>query len=89
MIIGDMSRKLRAVPLGVPLAVLSAGTGLSLLAGSCTAYAVLAVLDCPSIDRLMEGIRQRLVPVSGIAQAAAVPGQAAGQVAAPAYRQQL
>ncbi|WP_405746061.1 hypothetical protein [Anaerovibrio slackiae] len=34
MIIGDMSRKLRAVPLGVPLAVLSAGTGLSLLAGS-------------------------------------------------------
>ena len=34
MIIGDMSRRLKAVPLGVPLAVLSAGTGLSLLAGS-------------------------------------------------------
>lgn len=40
-----------------------------------------------TIDRLMEGIRQRLVPVSGRAQAAAVPGQAAGQVAAPLHGQ--
>ena len=40
-----------------------------------------------TIDRLMEGIRQRLVPVSGRAQVAAVPGQAAGQVAAPLHGQ--
>lgn len=40
-----------------------------------------------TIDRLMEGIRQRLVPVSGRAQAAVVPGQAAGQVAAPLHGQ--
>ena len=40
-----------------------------------------------TIDRLIEGIRQRLVPVSGRAQAAAVPGQAAGQVAAPLHGQ--
>lgn len=40
-----------------------------------------------TIDRLMEGIRQRLVPVSGIAQAAVVPGQAAGQGAAPLHGQ--
>ena len=40
-----------------------------------------------NIDRLMEGIRQRLVPVSGRAQAAAVPGQAAGQGAAPLHGQ--
>lgn len=40
-----------------------------------------------NIDRLMEGIRQRLMPVSGRAQAAAVPGQAAGQVAVPLHGQ--
>ncbi len=40
-----------------------------------------------NIDRLMEGSRQRLVPVSGIAQAAVVPGQAAGQGAAPLHGQ--
>lgn len=40
-----------------------------------------------TIDRLIEGIRQRLVPVSGRAQAAAVPGQAAGQGAAPLHGQ--
>lgn len=40
-----------------------------------------------TIDRLMEGIRQRLVPVSGRAQAAVVPGQAAGQGAAPLHGQ--
>ena len=40
-----------------------------------------------TIDRLMEGIRQRLVPVSGRAQVAVVPGQAAGQGAAPLHGQ--
>ena len=71
MIIGDMSRKLRAVPLGVPLAVLSAGTGLSLLAGSRQLHSLCGI-GCLglSIHRPADGRHQ-----------------AAGQVAAPLHGQ--
>ena len=78
MIIGDMSRKLRAVPLGVPLAVLSAGTGLSLLAGSRQLHSICGI-GCLglSIHRPADG-RHQAAAGAGIRQSSGSSGAGAG-----------